>query len=63
MSKLQKGQIIYGKELFKVTHDTTKFGDHRNCDIGAIMLIVFHMISEDHVIKGTCDFIGRSPSK
>ena len=26
------------------------------------MLLVCHVISQDHVIKGSCNYIGRSPS-
>ena len=27
-----------------------------------ILFLVCHVISEDHLIKGSCDFIGGSPS-
>ena len=27
------------------------------------MIIVYHVILQDHVIKGSCDFMDRSPSK
>ena len=27
------------------------------------MVLVSHVISQDHVVKGSCDFMGRSPSK
>ena len=26
------------------------------------MVLVCHVISQDHVVKGSCDFMGRSPS-
>ena len=28
-----------------------------------IMVLVCHMIFPDHVIKGSCDFLGRNPSR
>ena len=40
-----------------------KFGGHRHCGIGDIMVLVFHVILEDHIIKASFDFIGRSPSR
>ena len=27
------------------------------------MVLVCHVISQDHVIKGLCDFMGRAPSR
>ena len=27
------------------------------------MILVYHMISQDHMIKESCDFIGRSPAR
>ena len=30
---------------------------------GDIMILVCHVTSQDHVIKESCDFIGRSPSR
>ena len=28
-----------------------------------IMILVWHMISKGHVIKGSCEFVERSPSR
>ena len=47
----------------KVGYYLAKFGDHRHSDGGDIVVLVSHMISEDHVIKGSCDIIGRSISR
>ena len=42
----------------------TKFECHRNCHGEDRIILVCHMISEDHVIKDSCDFIGVGlPSK
>ena len=38
------------------------FCDHRQCDNGDIMVLACHVISKDHVIKGSYDFMGSSPS-
>ena len=32
-------------------------------DTGNIMVLVCHVISQDPVIEGSCDFMGRSPSR
>ena len=40
-----------------------KFGGHRHCDSENIMILGYHVISQDHIIKGSCDFIGRNPSR
>ena len=46
-----------------MSHHPTKFGDDRQCGSGDIMvLVVCHVISQDHVIKGFSDFMSRSPS-
>ena len=39
------------------------YQDHRLCDNGDIMVLASHVISQNHVIKRSCDFIGSSPSK
>ena len=41
----------------------TTFGGHRHCDSRDIIALVCHVISPDHVIKGSCDFMGRSSSR
>ena len=46
-----------------VKQHPVKFGGHRACGDGDVMILVCHMISEDHVIKGSCDFVAWSPSK
>ena len=52
----------YGWKLLMVTHQFAKLGGYRNCGTGDIMTLGCHMISQDHVMKGSCDFMGRSPS-
>ena len=47
----------------QVSHDATKFGGHRYCHIGDIMLLVCHVILQDHMIEGLSNFMGKTPSR
>ena len=40
-------------EPFKISHHPTKFRGRSHCDSGDIMVLVFHVISQDHVIGGS----------
>ena len=40
----------------------SKFGGPRPYGSGDITVLVCHMISKDHMIQGSCDFIGGIPS-
>ena len=42
-----------------LNHHPAKFGGYKQCGDGDIMALVFHMILEDHMIKGSSDFIAR----
>ena len=44
-------------------HELARFGGHRHCDSGDIMILVCHVILQDNVIKRSYDFIGRSLSR
>ena len=46
-----------------VNHISAKFGGDRHHNSGDIMLLVCHLVSHDHVIKESCEFVGRSPSR
>ena len=39
-----------------------KFGDNRQCGSGDVMVLVCHLILQDHVIEGSCDFKSKPPS-
>ena len=54
---------FYGLPLLKVCHHLAKFGGHKHCGSGDIILLVYQVILRDHVINGPCDYIGRIPSK
>ena len=47
----------------KISYRPTRFCGHRHCGSDNIMVLACHVILQDHVIKGSCDFIGRSPSR
>ena len=49
-------------ELLKISHNPVMFGEHRHCGSDDIMALVFQVISPDHVIKESCNFMGRTPS-
>ena len=46
----------------KVTRHPAKFGGDRHCGSGDIIILFYHEILQDHVIK-TCDSMGRRPSR
>ena len=49
-------------ELVKVSHHFSKFIGYGHYGIGDKIAKVCHVISQDHKIKGSCDFMGESPS-
>ena len=57
------GQRLHGQDPLKVSHQPTKFGGPRQGGNGNIMILVCHVILQDHVIKGTCGYRSWSPSR
>ena len=49
------------KEPLKVSHHPVKFGGHWHCGSGDTMVLVCHVILQDHVTKGSNNYMGRSP--
>ena len=41
----------------------TKFVGHKHCCSGDILVLVYHVTLQDHVIKGRCHLMGRSQSR
>ena len=41
----------------------TKFGGHRHSGSGDVIVFVYHVILQDHLIKALCDFMVWSPSR
>ena len=48
---------------FMVSHQPDKFGGHRHCGSGDIMILVCHVILQGHMIKESCDSTLRRPSR
>ena len=46
-----------------INHQLVKFGDHRHCGSGDVMILGRQVILQDHVIKESCDFMGRISSR
>ena len=42
------------------SHHPATFGGHRHCGSGE-MLLIWDLISKDHMIEGFFDFMGRGP--
>ena len=51
-------KIAKFKESFKVSQQVAKFGGLRHCGSEAIIVLVCHMILEDHVTKESSNFMG-----
>ena len=47
----------------KVSYRPAKFDGRRHCGSGDIMILVFHVILQNQVFKGSCDFMDRSTSR
>ena len=54
---------IYGQELKKVNYHPAKFRGHRHCGSGDIIFLICHVISQDQIVKGSCDFKKQEPVK
>ena len=39
-----------------VSHHIVNFGGHGYCGVGDVIILVYYVISQDHVIKVLCDF-------
>ena len=52
---------LYWQEPIKVINQPAKFGGPRQCENGD-MCLVCHVISRNHVIKLSGDFIGKNSS-
>ena len=46
----------------KVSYHPAKFVSHSHSGSAYIMFLDCHVISQDHVVKGSFDFMGGSPS-
>ena len=46
-----------------LSHHPVKFTGYRHCGSRDLIVLVCHVILQDHVIKGLRDFMGRSTSR
>ena len=53
----------YGYKPLNVSHQPAKFCGQRNYGRENTMILVFHVISQDHVIKGSSNIMGRNLSR
>ena len=51
---------LHGKEPLRVSPHPTKFSGYRHYGRGDIMVLVYQVILQDRMIKGSFDFIDRS---
>ena len=51
---------LYRQKAIKVSYHLAMFGSHRHSD--SVDIRVCHVILQDRLIKGLCDFMGGSPS-
>ena len=47
----------------KVSHCQAKFNGHKHCSSGYKTALVCHVMSQDHIIKGSCDKVGAYRGK
>ena len=52
---------LHGYESSKISHQPAKFEGNRLFGSEDILVLVSLVILEDHVIKGSCDFMCKSP--
>ena len=55
--------MAYTQKPINVSYHHAKFDGHMHCGIGDIMILACYVILKDHVIKGSCDFMSRNPSR
>ena len=51
------------KRSYPLSQHLAKFVGHRPCDSGYKIVLVCHVTSQDHTIKRSYDFMGKSHSK
>ena len=50
-------------EPLKVSHYLANFGGNRQCCSGDTMVLIYHVILQGHVTKGSSNSLGRNPSR
>ena len=62
MSLFRQRALIYEWNPLTVSHHFAIFGGHWSSASGEIAFLICHMSSQDHMIKGSCDFMGENSS-
>ena len=57
----QRIMWLQGWETVIVSHYLSKYGVDRHCVSGDVMGLVSHVISYEHMIKGSCDLMCERP--
>ena len=52
-----------GRSSSRLNYQPAKIGGHNYSGSGDIMFLVCPVILQDHVIKVSCDFTGKKPSR
>ena len=58
----QRAIRLHSQDFLKLDHLSDEFGGHILCCSENIMVKICHVITQNHKIKGSCDFMGGSPS-
>ena len=59
----QESMRIHGWKLFVLCHSADKSCDHKHCNGGDKMFLIYHVTSREHVFKGLCEFMGENLSR
>ena len=55
----QRVMQLYGQKLLKVSYQAAEFGGRKYRDTRDIIVLVCHVILEEHVTKRSCDFMDK----
>ena len=52
---------LYVKQPLIVSHDSAKFGGHWHCGCGDIIIFIYHVTLQVHVLRRSCDLRTGAP--
>ena len=55
--------MTYWLGALQLSHHPTTFHGHKRCGSGEVMVLACHVISQDHIIRRSCDFIASNLSR
>ena len=59
----QRAMRLYWLKPIRKSYHPGRFGGNKHCGSGYKMILVCNMILQDHLIRGLCEYTGRSPSR